>query len=63
VKDLLQNSRLAPWLRPQLPLLYAAGRIVAVPGLWVAPQIAAAAGETRRARLRWTPAAEEAPCI
>ncbi len=62
LKDLLQQSRLPPWQRMELPLLYAEGRILAVPGLWVAPQLAATGAE-RRARLVWTPAPEGAPRI
>jgi tRNA(Ile)-lysidine synthase len=60
LKDLLQQSRLPPWQRTELPLLYGDGQILAVPGLWVAPQLVAAAGEARRARLAWTPAPDSA---
>jgi tRNA(Ile)-lysidine synthase len=63
LKDLLQQNRLPPWRRAQLPLLCEAGRILALPGLWVAPEIAAADGDTRRARLVWTPARDGSPGI
>jgi tRNA(Ile)-lysidine synthase len=55
LKDLLQQHRVPPWLRAQLPLLCAQSRIVAVPGLWVAPDCLAHAGDVRRARLVWQP--------
>jgi tRNA(Ile)-lysidine synthase len=58
LKDLLQQSRLPPWQRGELPLLCGEGRILAVPGLWVAPQLAATAADARRARLVWTPVAD-----
>jgi tRNA(Ile)-lysidine synthase len=61
LKDLLQQQRLPPWLRPHLPLVYAESRIIAVPGLWVAPECAARAGEARRARLVWLPPVPDAP--
>jgi tRNA(Ile)-lysidine synthase len=60
LKNLLQQRRIPPWLRMHLPLLCIAERIIAVPGVWVAPEIAARAGETRRARLVWQPPPEDA---
>jgi tRNA(Ile)-lysidine synthase len=53
LKDLLQQHRMPPWLRSQLPLLCVESRIIAVPGLWVDPEYAAGAGDARRARLLW----------
>lgn len=61
LKDLLQQSRLPPWQRAALPLVCAEGRILAVPGLWVAPSLAAGPDDVRRARLAWTPGADAAP--
>ena len=62
LKDLLQQGRLPPWQRMELPLLCADGRILAVPGLWVAPELAAAS-DGRRARLVWEPMPGSAPRI
>jgi tRNA(Ile)-lysidine synthase len=51
LKNLLQESELAAWLRGRLPLLYAGERLLAVAGVWRAPMLAPAARERRRARL------------
>ncbi len=60
LKDLLQQHHVPPWLRSQLPLLCVESRIIAVPGLWVAPEYAAGASDARRARLVWEQAGVEA---
>ncbi|MCW8885159.1 MAG: tRNA lysidine(34) synthetase TilS [Motiliproteus sp.] len=36
LKKLLQESQIPPWRRSQLPLIYVAGELVAVAGLWIA---------------------------
>jgi tRNA(Ile)-lysidine synthase len=36
LKNLLQESRMPPWERERLPLVYSDGTLVAVPGLGVA---------------------------
>jgi tRNA(Ile)-lysidine synthase len=45
LKTLLQESGVPPWERERLPLLYCAGKLVAVPGIGVAAGVAAADGE------------------
>lgn len=45
LKKLLQASHIAPWQRPQLPLLYAGDTLAAVADLWVCEPYAARAGE------------------
>ncbi|MCC7461343.1 MAG: tRNA lysidine(34) synthetase TilS [Gammaproteobacteria bacterium] len=57
LKDLLQQRRLPPWLRARLPLLCVRSRIVAVPGMWLAPEYAATARDAHRAHLVWEPPA------
>jgi tRNA(Ile)-lysidine synthase len=50
--NLCQEAGILPWMRPRLPLLLAAGRVVAAPGLWIAAEAAAAAGAAAL-RLSW----------
>ena len=45
LKKLLQDAGIAPWMRAQIPLLYAAGELVAVADLWLAAEVVAAPGE------------------
>lgn len=45
LKKLFQEAGVPPWRRERIPLLYADGRLLAVAGLWVAQEAAAAAGE------------------
>jgi tRNA(Ile)-lysidine synthase len=45
LKTLLQECGIPPWERERLPLLYCAGKLVAVPGIGVAAGAAAAPGE------------------
>jgi tRNA(Ile)-lysidine synthase len=54
LKALLRESGLPPWERERLPLLYSAGKLVAVPGIGVAAAAAAAPGE-RGWAVSWTP--------
>jgi tRNA(Ile)-lysidine synthase len=45
LKKLLQSSRVLPWWRERLPLVYSAGQLAAVADLWVAQEYAASEGE------------------
>lgn len=45
LKNLLQEARLPPWARERLPLVYCAGKLVAVPGLGVSSGWEAGADE------------------
>ena len=54
LKTLLQESGIPPWERQRLPLVYCAGKLVAVPGIGVAAGAAAAPGE-RGWALSWAP--------
>jgi len=45
VKQLLQEARLAPWLRQSLPLVWCDDELAAIPGVGVALDFQAAAGE------------------
>ena len=54
LKALLQESGIPPWERERLPLLYCAGKLVAVPGIGVAAGVAAAPGE-RAWTVSWAP--------
>jgi len=54
LKTLLQESGIPPWERERLPLLYCAGKLVAVPGIGVAAGAAAAPGE-RAWTVSWAP--------
>jgi len=40
LKNLLQDARVLPWWRERLPLIYAAGKLVAVADLWIAAEFA-----------------------
>lgn len=54
LKDLLQRKRLAPWERSRVPLVMHDRTVVAVAGLWVAPDFATRDGPAEdRARFRW----------
>jgi len=53
LKRLLQEYRVAPWLRQGLPLLWRDGELAAVADLWVCAGHEAAAGEAGW-RIRWT---------
>lgn len=44
VKKLLQEAGIVPWMRDRLPLIYAAGELVAVADLWVAESAAGTPG-------------------
>lgn len=52
LKKLLQERGVVPWMRTRLPLLYSAGELVAVAGLWVAAE-AAASGDVPALRVSW----------
>ena len=54
LKALLQESAIPPWERERLPLLYSGGKLVAVPGIGVAAEATAAAGE-RGWTVSWVP--------
>jgi tRNA(Ile)-lysidine synthase len=54
LKTLLQECGIPPWERERLPLLYCAGKLVAVPGIGVAAGVAAASGE-RAWTVSWAP--------
>ncbi len=45
LKNLLQEHAVAPWLRERLPLLYCADRLAFAPGVGIAAELQAAAGE------------------
>ncbi len=61
LKDLLQQRRIAPWLRATVPLLASGERIIAVADLWLdAAFRARGPARAPRARLRWRPVAEDA---
>ncbi|HKU15789.1 MAG TPA: tRNA lysidine(34) synthetase TilS [Steroidobacteraceae bacterium] len=45
LKKLLQDARVLPWWRDRVPLIYAAGRLLAVGDLWIAEEFAARDGE------------------
>lgn len=45
LKKLLQSAGVLPWWRDRLPLIYSAGRLVAVGDLWIAAEFAASGGE------------------
>ncbi len=44
LKSLLQEAGVVPWMRERIPLLYAAGELVAVGDLWVAAEFHADSG-------------------
>jgi len=48
LKHLLQEHRIAPWLRGSLPLIYSQGELAAVAGLWVCEGHQALAGQPGR---------------
>jgi tRNA(Ile)-lysidine synthase len=54
LKALLHESAIPPWERERLPLLYSGGKLVAVPGIGVAAEAIAAAGE-RGWTVAWVP--------
>jgi len=49
LKKLLQDEGVVPWMRERLPLVYAAGRLVAVADLWIASDAASEPGTA----IRW----------
>ncbi len=53
LKGLLQEARVPVQVRAQLPLLFAAGRLLAVADLWLDESVQAQPHSTRRARLIW----------
>jgi tRNA(Ile)-lysidine synthetase-like protein len=57
LKKLYQERDVPPWVRPYLPLVFAAGSLVAVGGLWVCD--AGPEGDGGVGRVRWTGAPEE----
>ena len=52
LKKLLQEEGVVPWMREKLPLLYSAGKLVAVADLWIADSAASAPGRAVRWRNR-----------
>jgi tRNA(Ile)-lysidine synthase len=52
LKELLREHGIPAWQRARLPLLYADGRLIAVPGVWLAPQVRADES-AQRGRLLW----------
>lgn len=45
LRNLFQDAGILPWVRSRIPLLYLAGRLVAVAGLWYDDEYRAAPGE------------------
>jgi len=45
LKNLLQESEVVPWMRSNIPLIYAGDRLLAAGDLWVNAEFAAAEGE------------------
>ncbi len=56
LKGLLQEARVPLEVRAQLPLVFAAGKLVAVADRWLDESVQATVGGQRRARLIWRPA-------
>ena len=54
LKSLLQEARLPRDLRPRLPLVFAADRLIAVAGLWLDESVQASSASVQRARLLWS---------
>lgn len=54
LKKLLQAAGVPPWLRPRLPILYAADTVVAIADLWVCDGFAATTGEDA-VQVAWEP--------
>ncbi len=54
LKRLLQEHRIAPWLRGSLPLIYSHGELAAVAGLWICEGHQASAGQPGRI-IHWYP--------
>lgn len=55
LKSLLQEARIPLTQREQLPLLFAAERLIAVGDRWLDASVRASAATEHRARLRWRP--------
>jgi len=53
LKQLLQEARVPPARRAQLPLLFDGGRLIGVADLWLDESVQAHAASRRRARLLW----------
>ena len=60
LKTLLQEIGLPPWERERLPLVYCGEKLVAVPGIGIAADVAAAPRE-RGWALTWTPLVDKLP--
>jgi tRNA(Ile)-lysidine synthase len=60
LKSLLQENGLPPWERERLPLVYCGEKLVAVPGIGVAAEVAAAPRE-RGWAVTWAPFADKLP--
>ncbi len=56
LKSLLQEARVPVAERGRLPLIFAAGTLIAVAGLWLDESVQASAASRRRARLIWSAA-------
>jgi tRNA(Ile)-lysidine synthase len=55
LKDLLREAGVLPWWRDRLPLIRAAGRLVAVADLWSDAEFRAGPRTRRRVRFDWLP--------
>ncbi len=60
LKDLLREARVLPWWRDRLPLVRAAGRLIAVADLWCDAEFRAGARTRHRARFAWLAAQDAA---
>ncbi len=49
LKKLLQDASVVPWMRARIPLLYSAGKLVAVADIWIADEFSAENGY----QVRW----------
>lgn len=54
LKDLLQQARIPPWLRPRVPLLYCDRQLISVAGRWNAED-ACAGGDEAAFQVTWVP--------
>lgn len=54
VKKLFQEAGIVPWMRERIPLLYAAGELVAIADLWLTDRVRAAPADEPAWRVRWS---------
>lgn len=60
VKRLLQEARIAPWVRAAMPLVHAGDRLVAVGERWIDADFQAGAATRARGRIVWQPSPRRA---